>query len=269
MLIEDTLFGRIDKVAIAIERLKTFEPPDGYYGATSYGKDSIVIMELAKQAGVKVDWHNNITGIDPPELVRFGRKHYPEVRRHFPKETIWQLITRKHMPPTRGKRFCCEFLKEANGSGRVILLGVRWKESKKRSQRRMVERCYRDASKTYINPIIDWETVDVWEFIRSRSLPYCSLYDEGFTRLGCVGCPSSNIKKEFERWPKIAAQWERVIKRAWLARPVDKKGFESPEQMWEWYVSGTHFSEDRFQMKIDWSKDYDDDDEEDQTVMFE
>lgn len=61
------LFGH-DKVEEAIERLKMFEPPEGYWGATSFGKDSIVIMQLCKEANVKVDWHYNMTTIDPPNL---------------------------------------------------------------------------------------------------------------------------------------------------------------------------------------------------------
>ncbi len=245
------LFGH-DKVEEAIERLRMFEPPEGYYGATSFGKDSIVIMELCRLAKVKVDWHTNITGIDPPELIYFGRKYYSEVQRHLPKETIWQLIRRKKMPPTRGKRFCCKFLKEANGEGRRVLTGIRAEESKKRAERRMVEQCYRDKSKTYVNIIIDWMKEDVWDFIKSRNLPYCSLYDEGFKRLGCVGCPYGNIKKDFARWPKIAEAWKRTIFRAWENRSHLEKGFKTPEDMWKWYVSGRHYAENP-----------------DQSVMFE
>ena len=126
------LFGR-DKVEEAIERLRMFEPPEGYYMAFSGGKDSQCIYRLARMAGVKFDAHYNITGIDPPELVYFIRKHYPGVQRHLPTETIWQLIRRKKMPPTRGKRFCCKFLKEANGGGRRVLTGIRAEESKKRA----------------------------------------------------------------------------------------------------------------------------------------
>lgn len=252
MLVEQTLFGKVDKVQMAIDRIKTFEPPEGYYGATSFGKDSIVLMRLVEEGNIKVDWHNNITGIDPPELVYFGRKYYPDVQRNFPREKIWSLIRRKHMPPTRGKRFCCEFLKESNGGGRTVLLGVRWAESQKRSKRRMTEKCYRDKSKTYINPIIDWSDADIWEFIKSRNMPYCSLYDEGFKRLGCVGCPSSNIKREFERWPGIAKLWKKAIYDAWRECKDGKKGFSSPDEMWNWYVEGKHYGEDP-----------------DQTVMFE
>lgn len=71
--------------------------------------------------------------------------------------------------------------------------------------RRMVEMCYR-TKKTLVNPIVDWEDEDVWEFLNDvAKVPHCSLYDEGFERLGCIGCPLAGGKKmreEFERWPK-------------------------------------------------------------------
>lgn len=44
--------GRIvDKVEIAIQRLKSFEPPEGYYLAFSGGKDSQCIYHLCKMGG--------------------------------------------------------------------------------------------------------------------------------------------------------------------------------------------------------------------------
>ena len=58
----------------AIDRLQTFEPPEGYYLAFSGGKDSQTIYHLAQEAGVKFDAHYNVTGIDPPELVYFIRE---------------------------------------------------------------------------------------------------------------------------------------------------------------------------------------------------
>lgn len=70
--------------------------------------------------------------------------------------------------------------------------------------RRMVESCYK-RHKTTLNPIIEWEDKDVWEYLKTNGIPYCSLYDEGFHRLGCIGCPmASQMGRELEflRWPK-------------------------------------------------------------------
>lgn len=82
----------------------------------------------------------------------------------------------------------------------------------------MVESCYK-RSKVTINPIIDWEDRDVWDFIKGNSIPYCSLYDEGFERLGCIGCPMARRagrEREFARWKKYKnaylLSFEKMIK---------------------------------------------------------
>ena len=95
-----------DKVQVAIDRLKTFEPPEGYYLAFSGGKDSVVIKALADMACVKYDAHYNLTSVDPPELVQFI-KTFDDVVIERPKDkeghqvTMWRLIVKKKMPPTR------------------------------------------------------------------------------------------------------------------------------------------------------------------------
>ena len=115
MLVENTLFGVVDKVKTAIDRIKTFEPPEGYYVAFSGGKDSCVVLDLVKRAGVKFDAHYNLTTVDPPELVRFVKKEHPEVLINKPEKSMWQLIAEKLLPPTRIMRYCCATLKECNG----------------------------------------------------------------------------------------------------------------------------------------------------------
>lgn len=136
MLIEETLFGTIDKVQVAIERLKAFEPKDRpYWLAFSGGKDSCVILELAKMAGVKFEAHYNVTSVDPPELVRFVKNVHPEVSFDIPHDkqgkpiSMWSLIKATTMPPTRVMRYCCKNLKESSGKGTITITGVRWAES--------------------------------------------------------------------------------------------------------------------------------------------
>lgn len=139
-LVEDTLFGRVDKVQKAIDRLRTFEPPEGYYVAMSGGKDSQTVYHLCQMAGVKFDAHYSVTGLDAPELVYFLKEHYPDVKweynywndgkpEHYyfdgrPKViTMWNLIADHTIPPTRQARYCCSALKETGGVG-VSLLQV-------------------------------------------------------------------------------------------------------------------------------------------------
>lgn len=139
MLVTHTLFGTIDKVQIAIDRLKAFEPKDRpYWLAFSGGKDSVCILRLAKMAGVKYEAHYNITSVDPPDLIWFIRREYPEVifsRQHYPDGkpiTMWSLMKNRALPPTKFGRYCCNRLKEAGGQGTVTITGVRWAESTKR-----------------------------------------------------------------------------------------------------------------------------------------
>jgi len=217
MLVEQTLFGKVDRVAVAIERLRTFEPPEGYYVAFSGGKDSCVVLELVKRSGVKYDAHFNLTTVDPPELLAFIREHHADVEVHRPKESMWQLIVRKGMPPTQIARYCCEKLKETAGQGRFVATGIRWAESTRRSKRGMVDQCTKNAHrKTYLHPIIDWSDTDVWEYIHATPLPYCRLYDEGHTRIGCIMCPMATEAKRMAdatHWPKYADAYRRAFGR--------------------------------------------------------
>lgn len=132
-LVEETLFGKVDKVETAIKRLQAFEPEnDAYYLAFSAGKDSQCVYELCKMAGVKFDAHYSVTSVDPPELMRFIKKQYPDVEweyhywndgkpEHYypdgrPRNiTMWNLIADHTIPPTRQARYCCSQLKEVGG----------------------------------------------------------------------------------------------------------------------------------------------------------
>ena len=266
MLQENTLFGVKDKVKIAIDRLQTFEPPEGYYLAFSGGKDSQCIYHLAQEAGVKFDAHYNLTTVDPPELVYFIRENYPDVSIDKPKKTMWQLIIENGGPPTRIQRYCCRELKERGGEGRITVTGVRWAESIRRKNtrglaefmgekvkdmvlfsdndemRQMMENCQKKG-KFVLNPIIDWEDADVWEYIHSRGLKYCKLYDEGFTRLGCIGCPMAgkNRINQFKRWPKYKAQYIRTFDKVVKNRKAKgmKCIWETAEDVMNWWIYGT------------------------------
>ncbi|GKX29035.1 hypothetical protein SH1V18_15150 [Vallitalea longa] len=260
------------KVKTAIKRYKMFEPKEGYYLAFSGGKDSIVIKALADMAGVKYDAHYNITTVDPPELLRFIKKYHVDVKREKPSMTMWELIPYKLMPPTRIVRYCCSVLKEGGGKDRFVITGIRWAESIRRKnnremiefdrygsqskqtkkyrklflmndnegKRRMIESCA-IKGKHILNPIIDWTNNDIWNFIHKYDIPYCKLYDQGFERLGCIGCPMAGEKgmmKEFKRWPHYKKMYLKAFNN--MLKEREKRGLEtnwkSAEEVMNWWI---------------------------------
>ena len=105
------------KINTAIERLKAFEPADEpYYLCYSGGKDSDCIRILADLAGVKHDIVHNLTTVDAPETVRYI-KSVPNVQIITPQYSMWQLIEKKKIPPTRLVRYCCDELIIDNFAG--------------------------------------------------------------------------------------------------------------------------------------------------------
>ena len=228
-------------------------PKDGspYFGCFSGGKDSICIKELARLARVPVVWHYHMTTIDPPELLRFIRKHHPDVAWDKPRHgNMFRRIERKGLP-TRFRRWCCDEYKEIAGpKGCTKVVGVRIAESTRRAARYTQCVMSAPAGRHDVLPIRLWSDAHVWQFIRAKELPYCSLYDEGFTRLGCIGCPlpgGNSRAIEFARWPGYAKQWRlaalRFYKRRASYRKPDGsewgvcKMFTSGEELWDWWLS--------------------------------
>jgi phosphoadenosine phosphosulfate reductase len=246
MTTENTLFGVRDVVADAIERLQGYAAlaePDGYWLAYSGGKDSVVILELAKMAGVKFEAHHSLTTIDPPELVRFVRDT-PGVIIDRPKKSFFQIAREKRFLPLRHQRWCCRELKEGGGKGRLVITGVRWAESVRRSKRKMFDVCYRSGGRRFLHPIIDWTAAQVWSFIRSRNLPYCLLYDKGFKRLGCLFCPMAQPwerMRQLERYPKYAEAFRRLCRDIYKLRlqknPDINLRWADGDAMFDWWIS--------------------------------
>lgn len=241
MLIENTLFGIKNKIEDAIIFLQAHEPPEGYYLAFSGGKDSIVTDHLMKRAEVKYDTHMNLTSVDPPELLTFVREHYPGIELIKPKKSMHTLIIEKRMPPTRLIRYCCEWLKEHGGELRMVVTGVRQDESFRRSAYHEIEADTKIKNKFHVRPILRWTEADIWEYIEENRLPYCSLYDEGFSRIGCVMCPmsgKSGMLRGKERWPAIYKMYLGACEKSVQKRIADglKTTWKTGQEMMDWWI---------------------------------
>jgi phosphoadenosine phosphosulfate reductase len=237
---------------LAVKTLRAYEPTGGYWGCFSGGKDSCVIKELARIAGVKAVWHYNVTTIDPPELVRFIRHEHPDVLFEKPAMSFWQLARKKGFP-TRRHRWCCEHLKERKTPlGARLIMGVRAAESASRAKNWKEVKLHFRTKAVTVSPILYWRDSDVWDFIRGRNLPYCSLYDEGFHRLGCIGCPMARRAgrlKEFARWPVYERMWQRLFRdlherRSQEPETPSSRRFASWQDLWHWWLSDEPIPDD-------------------------
>lgn len=184
----------------------------------SCGKDSEVILELAKMAGIDYRAIYKVTTIDPPGTIKHATEKGVELVR--PKESFFQLIRRKGLP-SRTIRFCCQELKEYKILDYAVV-GIRAEESAKRKelyQEPTQCRIYqnKDEVEQYL-PILNWTNQDVADFIEERGIKCHPLYyDENgrfdvTRRLGCMCCPLASKRKriiEFQKHPIMVRQYIR------------------------------------------------------------
>lgn len=252
-----------------------------YYGqplivTTSGGKDSDVCLALTLRAGIPFEVQHSHTTADAPETVYHVREQFRRLELLGIKCTVnkpvykgasvtmWSLIPQKLMPPTRLMRYCCAVLKEQGGTGRMITTGVRWAESTKRKNnrgiyevagkgkatimltndnddsRRLFETCTIKA-KRVCNPIIEWTDADVWNFINAERIKTNPLYQCGFSRVGCIGCPMAGRagrQMEFARYPTYERAYIRAFDRMLKVRR--EKGlltkWDTAEDVMHWWM---------------------------------
>jgi len=239
-----------------VKILRSFEPTNGYHLAFSGGKDSQVLYDVALKAGVKFTAYFCRTSVDPPEVISFIKENYPNVVFLKPKKTMYQIILQKKRLPLRMMRFCCEHLKEYAGTGKIVLTGIRSAESNDRKLRPQIE-MDRNKIKMYIHPLKDWSDRQIWGYLKRNNIEVSKLYQEGFGRIGCIGCPmaTTNAKmREFERYPKHKIAYIKTIEK--LMKMGQYLDFDNAEDVFNWWVSNEDKGEylaDKNQGKINFT----------------
>lgn len=215
-MVREELQKKIDR---SIKLLQSIKPKDDQPIELAYsgGKDSDVILQLAKEAGINYKAIYKNTTIDPLGTKQYAISKGVEFRNA--RMGFFEMVRKKGYP-TRMGRFCCEMLKEYKILDKCII-GVRKEESKARDKR------YQEPTKCLflgnkkehveaIYPILEWTSQDVKDFIEDRDIKCHPLYYDELgnfhveRRLGCVGCPLTSKQKrieEFKKQPKMVVAW--------------------------------------------------------------
>lgn len=237
------------KVDTAIRLLKTTCNNEVVELCYSGGKDSDVILMLAKLAGIKYRAIYKCTTIDPPGTIAHCIENNVEIYR--PSKSFLSLIRQKGFP-TRRARFCCDKLKEFKILDKAIQ-GIRRCESFKRAKNYKEPTMCRfyGSKKNHVEvilPILDFTDEDIKNFIIEYNIKLHPLYynNDGSInikkRLGCMGCPlaADNGLSDFKKYPLLVKAWLRYGLIWWKEHP-NTSCHKKYESIYELFVSNVFF----------------------------
>ena len=195
-----------------------------FYASYSGGKDSDVVLDLIAQSRYAHDVDIVYCDTDMEALETY--KHVVQVAKrcedaqipfHFAGSHLnsfdsWKLFA----PPSRVCRWCCTVhkstpialrMKSVGGVGKTAtFVGVRWEESPKRSTYDFVSDDIKINGQTVFYPILDWSLSELWMYILRRNIPVCSLYRNGFRRIGCIVCSQAAGRGDWVSKERLRAQ---------------------------------------------------------------
>ena len=207
-----------EKIALArarmVEVLERYGP-----GATvgwTGGKDSTVVLALwrdvlgAQRPGVPVRALNLDTGCKFPEVLAFRDR----LAREWGVELgiVRPEVELSRYPLAVDPVACCGDLKirplnaaMARLAIPALLTGVRADENPDRADRPWLKE---HGDHVRALPILEWTELDIWTFMVRESIPWCTLYDQGYRSLGCMPCTSRS--GHGERSGRDAVKEERM-----------------------------------------------------------
>jgi len=199
----------------------------------SGGKDSTVVLHLARKAGI-TDVFFVDTGLEFPETIEFVRS--TGVRIIDEGNDFWRYVE-KSGPPTKDDRWCCKLLK-IDPLGKylsetgpcVTVQGNRWYESWTRAGIEEVAENPSNPLQLNISPIRSWRAFEVFLYIWWQDIPLNPLYEKGLERIGCYLCPAM-LESEYEEvrrmHPELAERWDKF-----LAKWTEKKRLPAEYRKW-------------------------------------
>lgn len=250
-----------------------------------------ILAKLANVKHDIVNNHTTVDAPETVRYIKKVASENDNMKIVYPEKSMWRLIEEKGVPTRLIRFCCAELKEKGgsgrvkitgvrkaesanrkNNQGLVTFfdkrkglvselgaIGANFQETAKggvvlnidnSEARRAVESCCRTHS-TLINPIIDWTDEDVWEFLHHYGCESNPLYQCGYKRIGCIGCPMKGGKKqkeEFKRYSKYKDAYIRSFDRM-LTKRAEKgkresdisKGWFDGEHVYRWWVGDDQF----------------------------
>lgn len=221
---------------------------DVFYVAFSGGKDSVVALDIVSKALP----HNEFkvlfgdTGMEFPDTYEVVEKteaccnnngiEFLRASSELSPIETWNIFG----PPSQTMRWCCSVHKTApqilklreitgktNFTG-MAYVGVRASESVARSEYDFVSLGEKHKGQYSCNPILEWNSAELFLYIYSQGLDINETYKKGNNRAGCLVCPNVSEKNAFFRnacYPEQISRYTEIIKQKYLEISCDEKRF--------------------------------------------
>ena len=228
---------------------------DVFYVAFSGGKDSVVTLDIVQRALP----HNEFkvlfgdTGMEFPDTYDIVNKielqckeqniEFIRAKSEFEPHFTWKEFG----PPSNVTRWCCsvhktapqiltlrENLKNPNFTG-MAFVGVRANESVSRRGYDYVSLGEKHKGQYSCNPIIEWNTAELYLYIYSKELCLNKAYKKGNNRAGCLVCPNVSEKNSFFRRTCYKKEFDKYIQ---IITDLYKESIPSNDKMKE-FLSNT------------------------------
>ncbi|MGA1821893.1 MAG: phosphoadenosine phosphosulfate reductase family protein, partial [Thermoplasmatota archaeon] len=215
-----------------------------YAVSFSGGKDSLATLLLVMEAGYRPPLLFVDTGIEFPETVSYvhetADRYELELIEERPVSGFFENLPR-FGPPGRDFRWCCKSSKLGpmtriiNGrfpGGVLTFIGQRRYESSGRKEKGSVWKNPWVPMQTGASPVQNWTALEVWLYIFRSGAPYNGLYEQGFNRIGCWLCPSTDMAERelIGRTAVDPAEWDSALEK-------ERKRRNLPD---EWIRYGFH-----------------------------
>jgi phosphoadenosine phosphosulfate reductase len=228
---------------------------DVFYVAFSGGKDSIVTFDLVK----KTLPHNSFkvlfgdTGMEFPDtyntvdvvegICKGCSIDFMRAKSEYSPDYTWS----KFGPPATVTRWCCSVhktapqvlaLRKATGKPNftgMAFIGVRASESPARSEYDYVSLGEKHKGQYNCNPILDWNSAELYLYIYTEKLYLNEAYKKGNRRAGCLVCPGAVERNEFLARSWYTEEFDKLIS---SIRSLYSDSFSSPKALEEFISIG-------------------------------